>query len=1076
MMPKATRPRIEVIVGPARSGKTSEAIRRLRSADDAFVVQSKHQLRRIQAMLADAGRAAATATDIESLVASILKDKGERSKADRSRCVLECRRLAMRACGGDSYFAGVSDTYGFAPALAGCLAELKRAMVTPDDLALASESDTWRSSDRSFARKARDIVALFRAYEQGLREAGLLDRESEAALAASILSQQRHTDRVVVFDGFWRFEPVWRALFDAYARAGARMVVTLPFERSRPLLFAATQSTLEALGSEFDLDLTELPASRDDGRPGVLVALERGLFAPEPPPPPPADPAVLCLYDAPNPYAEAEMVLRAIRRAHDEQGIPWVRCGIVLRSVGDVAGFLPGICDRLGVPVYLPEALPLRQHRLTRMVEALLRVVIDDWRRDDVEAYLDAAVEGEARLSLAVFLRKTRAGGVRDGRAAWDPVMQHWSDDPTDARYYLNILRGQADAGAQATTNVAEAGGWLNGVVGSHVDATHGATVTDVQARKKLSDSIGMVAALLSAPGGDPADLERMWDLLVAQWEGTRLDVVAGPPCHDAKSAEEERWSRVLVLEPHETREREMDLVAVMGLTERVFPRRVVEDPFFREEEREVLRACGVPLEPRAAQADEERLRFYAAVTAAGKRLILSYPRASEESDNLRSFFLDEVEAAVGSAPAIIRTLADVAPSPEECVDEPSDRLLSATAMVSTAAFDSAEQVLRRVRAAGLRLDEAGEEALLRAIESRGKPPAPRIEEDALRSRYARPRAYSVSEIETYRDCPFRHFAQFALHLSEEEDPAGDARRGLIWHQALSKAMRDPRSVHAQEAEELNLVLQDALRPLIPESGMGARAYREEMLRRALTGSAAAFAEREIRYRRTICWEPKYHELAFGPQGNRGLRGAVSENDRGLDPASKVSLPLRIEAPDGLVVQVSGIIDRVDLSPDGTRALVMDYKTGHAPSYSEMRKGESIQLAIYLMAIEQVWGLAGAAAAYDSVRDDSRFRIYRTQYVDAAAFAPDPDHERGAVAKPISADDFDELVASAMGTVRAAVAGIRSCDITPTPGDHCRFCPFGDVCRTTVSEGHDGEPLPEPAADADDVPPATNVR
>ena len=88
------------------------------------------------------------------------------------------------------------------------------------------------------------------------------------------------------------------------------------------------------------------------------------------------------------------------------------------------------------------------------------------------------------------------------------------------------------------------------------------------------------------------------------------------------------------VAEPYETRELPLKVAAVMGLTERVFPRRITEDPFLRDVERIALRqATGLDLEEQRGRADDERFFFYLAVTAPAERLILSYPRSTDESD-----------------------------------------------------------------------------------------------------------------------------------------------------------------------------------------------------------------------------------------------------------------------------------------------------------------------------------------------------------------------------------------------------------------------------------------------------------
>ena len=59
-----------------------------------------------------------------------------------------------------------------------------------------------------------------------------------------------------------------------------------------------------------------------------------------------------------------------------------------------------------------------------------------------------------------------------------------------------------------------------------------------------------------------------------------------------------------------------------------------------------------------------------------------------------------------------------------------------------------------------------------------------------------------------------------------------------------------------------------------------------------------------------------------------------------------------------------GVIDRIDLAPDGSYVLY-DYKTGSAPTATEVRLGKDVQIAAYLLAaqelpclLQKTWGWA----------------------------------------------------------------------------------------------------------------------
>ncbi|MES1228357.1 MAG: PD-(D/E)XK nuclease family protein, partial [Armatimonadota bacterium] len=227
-----------------------------------------------------------------------------------------------------------------------------------------------------------------------------------------------------------------------------------------------------------------------------------------------------------------------------------------------------------------------------------------------------------------------------------------------------------------------------------------------------------------------------------------------------------------------------------MGLTERVFPRKINEDPFFRDEERDALRAVSeIDLENTSDRIDDERLLFYMAATAARERLILSFPRSSEESDTLPSFYLDEVRALFEHVPTEIRTLADVAPRPDECISD-RDRLLSLCAVQDSNLSESAPSLLV----------------------SRHLPRLPELSA-SLMSKYGASRRYSITEVETYNRCPFQHFMKYGLEIRNLSDGAGAADKGTVLHDVMRNAFRKRRE--AQPGMESAFKNVDALKAVL---------------------------------------------------------------------------------------------------------------------------------------------------------------------------------------------------------------------------------------------------------------------
>ena len=93
-------------------------------------------------------------------------------------------------------------------------------------------------------------------------------------------------------------------------------------------------------------------------------------------------------------------------------------------------------------------------------------------------------------------------------------------------------------------------------------------------------------------------------------------------------------------------------------------------------------------------------------------------------------------------------------------------------------------------------------------------------------------------------------------------------------------------------------------------------------------------------------YEPAFFEVGFG-----------FEDEPGSLPA------LELEAPDG-PLRLRGRIDRIDVSPSGDRALVIDYKGRRVTPGEKWISEGSFQAALYLRAARELLGLEPAGAFY----------------------------------------------------------------------------------------------------------------
>ncbi len=367
----------------------------------------------------------------------------------------------------------------------------------------------------------------------------------------------------------------------------------------------------------------------------------------------------------------------------------------------------------------------------------------------------------------------------------------------------------------------------------------------------------------------------------------------------------------VAVLDPLALRARRVRALFVCGLQEGVFPARERPQPLLGEEERRRLaELSGLRLGERADLLAAERYLLYAALSRPQERLVLSWHAADDDGQpTSRSLFVDDV------CDLFERSL----------LDDRARRALGASDRPS--AIDTGEAPA----AAPERSDE------------------PLRDEHVLAALRERP--WSASALERFIACPVSWFVERVLRPGELDPDAEPLARGALAHAALKDSFEALRRetgsarLTAATLPRARELLAQALsenereRPLsvLPERRSAARRRLQADLDRYL--AQAAVSESRL--------EPAELELSFGfAAGDE--RGEASEL-----PAFAL----------GEGVRMRGRIDRIDVSETGD-AVVYDYKGKDPPGAARWIRDGKLQVALYMLAVEQLLGLRAVGGFY----------------------------------------------------------------------------------------------------------------
>ncbi len=156
----------------------------------------------------------------------------------------------------------------------------------------------------------------------------------------------------------------------------------------------------------------------------------------------------------------------------------------------------------------------------------------------------------------------------------------------------------------------------------------------------------------------------------------------------------------------------------------------------------------------------------------------------------------------------------------------------------------------------------------------------------------------------------------------------------------------------------------------------------------------------------------------YRTKGRESLRGLYASFEAFPPAPRHLELPFTLKI--GAVI-LKGRIDRVDKMKGGVE--IIDYKTGSPKTLEDLDRGGKEQLYLYQMAAKEILGLEPVRLTYHYLEDNSR-----------VSFLGGP-------------EELQRL----REDITARVEQIRASKFDPTPGFHCQFCDFKDICEFSAA-------------------------
>lgn len=876
----------------------------------------------------------------------------------------------------DFYFREIADRPGFHQAVLATIKDLKDACLLTDDI--ERFLDNGKLSRKIHLTKLRDLLNLWKGYQKRLKETNAYDESDLMLYAARWIGDSsfiKQTPRMLIY-GFYDFNEVQRRLLQACSDLKETKVF-FPYEPTPAFEFAKPALTwLKELGfRESEPVRPQLPV-----RSPTIDHLSLYLFNSQKPFE--GEPKGIQIISAPGEPREVREIVRAILQTSEREGIPFHEVGILLRVPEEYSRLLRETFHSLGITPYLREGIPLIETRAGRSLRLLLNVIHQNFSRQSVMKFANFAklrttlfpFEENFNRNLARWDAISIYAGIVEGEKEWEERLQkihrEWpkrfeSEEEGDEgkrglskkdlasleqliQFIQKLIRSLAP--------IKKAKTW-NQMVDSLLNAFNELVEEDEEALlmkqmiKKISelDLFGVSASL--------RDFLRLVNRILEE-EGIAQGKFQrnGPTIVHLMAARGVPFKMVLL----------------PGMVEKSFPPLVRQDAVLLDQERKILNRfiSGKKSEPLPLKAErrlkEEQLLFRLAIGSAREKLILSYPRIEAGVGRERlpsSFLLASIKALTGQSVdfnqierfhGFLRIpLSEIAPqTPEDALDEMEYDLSFVQKKLLIGESESLLylQEISPFFGNGLRLEHSrwgkreftNYEGMFQSEEIH----------KILRDRYSiLKRAVSPTRLEIYASCPFRYFLGVVIGIEALTEPEKEATispldRGKLVHHILYTFFTDLKKERGNlfrlVPEDLNRLMETAEKTFLEfeETGITGYSMLWEMEKREMMEQLRDFFNEELQETEFI---PTYFEVRYGMK-------AFDVQESEISTESPVSLTIK-----GETIHLRGRIDRIDLTRDGKKGRVRDYKTGKISAKpNEFQGGRTLQLPLYLYAARQL--------------------------------------------------------------------------------------------------------------------------
>lgn len=815
---------------------------------------------------------------------------------------------------------------------------------------------TFSEKRGALVHKLKDLEILYKGFMEYIQGNFVTTEETLDVLRRSLAKSKLLAGSVVVLEGFTGFTPIQNRLLQELIRLSGETIVALTMgEGENPYILDGEQklfylskktvSDLEKLAGEAGVTRGQDVFVGARSEKSALRHLEQNLFR-YVYKPFSGEQEQIQLFETTMPKEEVHQTGLYIRSLIRNEGLAYRDIAVIMGDLESYAPYVETEFAKLSIPCFIDRTRGIVLNPMIEYIKSALALYLKDFSYEAVFHYLRsglADIPAEEIDELENYVIQTGLRGYRSYSRLFTHKTKQMKGEEPLAR--LNALREQLMEQVEMLHmgKTAQAKDYVNHLydflVQNHVQKKLAAYESCFEEQGLLSKAkeyaqiYRLVMELLNQIhellGEEEISMQEFADILEAGFGEIEVGIIP------------QNVDRVLVGDMERTRLKSVKVLFFLGVNDGNIPKSASKGGIISDMDREFLQESGLTLAPTPRQQMYiQRFYLYLNMTKPSERLYLSYSKMNSEGKSIRPAYL--IDTVKKMFPMLTvqypqnRSALEQMETPGEGVGYLAGKLrdyaLGSIDIQEEKEFFTIYHAYgsKELSDARNRLTEA---AFFRYQDSP-------LSKAVARALYGRNLENSVTRLETYAACAYRHFLQYGLTLKEREEFGFETvDMGNVYHAVLE--------IFAGKLGEKGYTWFD-----FPEE-FGERAVRE-----ALETYAATYGD-------TILYSSARNEYAITRMERILLRTVLTlqkQLKKGAFSPSHYEVSFQFaEDLDSIHVDLSeqekmrliGRIDRIDTAQDDERVYVkvIDYKSGNRQfDLAALYYGLQLQLVVYMNA------------------------------------------------------------------------------------------------------------------------------